>query len=267
MSIVSSSEIISILGVSSYTSEIEAIHLGIESMIKNECGKTFESTVVIELYDGGGGYYRLPLKQIPVTAVSRVSTNFEYVIKITSSTPSTSASVKVDSISVTLDIDGSIDILPIATYTTLSSLVTAINALSAKGWSASIVDSIYNSKKTSKLISRQINITAFDESSSYNYLYMGEPIDFIFIPDTNSIEAYFPLGTQNISVNYTAGSTPADIKATILTLTKSTYDRFYNSADGIKRFTIGDITMEYYDAIENIPLIKNTIYSNKKVTI
>ena len=267
MSIVSSSEIIAYIGTSSYTADVQALHLGIEQIIKNECGKPFESTSFIELYDGKGGTYHLQLKQTPVTTVSRVSADLESVIMITSSTQSTSASVKVDATNVTLDIDGSSDILPIATYTTLSSLVTAINALSAKGWSAIITNSVYNSKKTNKLISQQINVTAFEESSSINYLYMGEPVDFIFIPDTNSIEVYFSYGSQNISVQYTAGTSPADIKYAILVLTKSAYDRTTNQADGVKRYTVGDITMEYMTGISEMPFISDIIARNRKVMI
>ncbi len=266
MSIVTNSEIIAYLGVDTYTIDIEFLHEGIEQMLKNETGKPLESATFTELYDGKGGYYRLELNQQPVTAVSRVSTDIESVIKIKNTTLSTSASVKVDSTNVTLDIDGSTDILPIVSYPTLSSLVTMINTLSAKGWVAEIYDTVYNAKQTSKLIARQIDVTSFETMKEYDYLYMGEPASFKVI--NNSIEAYFPYGSQNISVTYTAGSTPADIKLAVLQLVKSSYDRsIIRNADGIKSWKAGDLSAEYFSSIQEMPFIFDIIERNKKKTV
>jgi hypothetical protein len=235
-------------------------------MIKNDCGKPFESTTYFEQYDGKGGYYRLPLDKVPVTSVSRVSSDLEAVIKIKNTTKATTASVKVDATNVTLTIDATTSTLAIATYTTLSSLVTAINLLSASGWVAEIYDSDYNDKLTNKLLAQDLDVTYFDTVRDYEYLYMGTPCNYTFIPDTNSVEAYFPLGSQNIGVNYTAGSTPEDIKYLVLSLCKSAYNRKANSADGIKRFTVGDITTEYMSMYENDVFVK-IINNNSKLTI
>lgn len=267
MSILTNSEIITELGASSYTDQIEFLHLGIEQMIKNATGKPLESTSYFELYDGKGGFYRLQLKQIPVTSVSRISVDLESVIKIKNTTLSTTASVKVDNTNVTLVIDNTTSTLAITSYPTLSSLVTAINLLSASGWVAEIYDTDYDAKLTNKLIAQQFNCTSFTSVMDYDYLYMGEPVNFKFISETNSVEAYFPYGSQNIGVNYIAGSSPADIKMAVINLVKSAYDRKTNDADGIKRFTVGDIATEYFTGISEMPFIQDVINRNRKVTI
>ena len=267
MSIVSSSEVIAKLGVSTYSAEIQELHEGIEQDVKDICGKPFESTSYFELYDGRGGLYRLPLNHVPVTSVARVSTDLQAVIKIKNTTRATTASVKVDATNVTLTIDTTTSTLAIATYTTLSSLVTAINLLSVNGWVAEIYHTDYNAKLTNKLIAQQLDVTSFDSTEDYNYLYMGEPVDFTFIPNINAVEAYFPYGSQNIGVNYTAGSTPASIKSAVLALIKVYYTRSTNQADGIKSYAVGDIRTEYYAGVEEISSIMGVLERNKAVTI
>jgi hypothetical protein len=263
--IVSSANILTYTGESSYSASLEIVHKGVEQIIKNKTGKEFESTTYVnELYDGNGGM-RLRLNHLPIISVSRVCADMEAVIRIKNTTLATTASVKVDDINVTLDIDGSTDVLAIATYPTLSALITAINALSAKGWSAEIYNTIYNTKQTSKLIPQQIDVTSFEASGQWDYLYMGEPMDFKII-NQEWIEGYFPYGSQNISVSYTAGTTPDDITLLVCSLVKAIWNQKMNSTEGIKSFTVGDI-QTVYEAIQNSDFVKGIIEDNKVVTL
>ena len=272
MSIVSSADIIAYLGISSYDAVTQAIHEGIEQIIKNECDKTFESTVYLnELYDGLGSF-RMRLRRVPITAVSRVSCSLEECIGIKNTlTDATTASVVVDATNVSLSVSGGVgnsaNVITIASYATLSLLVTKINTYSAQGWSAQISQTYHNDKKTSSLIPQQLDVTSWDVAESYSYLLIGVPITFKLIAELECIEASFPYGSQNISVSYTAGSTPKDIVLAVKSLVKALYTQKNSNAEGVKRWSTGDIEMEYFGALEANPMIKGIIERNRRVSI
>ena len=272
MSIVSSAEILAWIGSDSYDANMTLLHLGIEQMVKGQCGKEFESFTYFEFYDGKGGYYRLEVDHQPITGITRVSNGYDAVIKIKNiNTDATTASVKVDGTNVTLTVNGgagnSTSALAIATYTTLTLLVNAINALSsAYGWTAELYDNDYSAKKTALLPAQQIDVTSWVNTEDWDYLYMGEPIDFKIV-DNKYIEGYFPHGSQNIVVSYTAGSTPADIKFAILVLIKSAYSRKTVNTEGVKRFTVNEITTEYYDSIKEMPYVAEILANNTRMVV
>lgn len=275
MSIVSSANILSFTGETNYSTSLQMIHEGVEQMIVDMTDRTFVSTTYSnELYDGEGGS-RLRLNHLPITAVSRVSIDPEEVIQIKNTlTDATTAMVTVDATNVTLTVDGgagsSTSTLAIATYTTLSSLITAINALSsAYGWSASIYNTIYNDKKTNKLIAQQIDCTSFENAESYQYLLMGEPVDGrIKIIDGIWIEtdSYFPRGSQNIAVNYTGGAPSASISMLIGVLVKAIWTNHQNDTEGLKSYTVGDIQM-VYDTVQHSPMMIDILSRNTLITI
>jgi hypothetical protein len=263
--IVSSADILEVTGETTYSRELEIQHKGVEQVVRNMTGKSFEAkTYTNELYDGSGEY-RLKLNHLPIISVSRVSVDLESVVKIKNTTLSTTTSVKIDSTNATLVIDATTDILPIATYTTLSSLVTAINALSAKGWSAEIVDTVYNDKQTTKLIQEQFDVTSFKTAKDWSYLYMGEPVSFRVI-DSTWIEGYFPRGSQNVAVTYTAGSTPDDLTMMVCSLVKAVWDQKSNNTEGLKSWRVGDVEM-VYGTIQESNFFMDIINLNKNVSI
>lgn len=265
--IVSSADILDYTGETSYSRSLEITHKGVEKIIRNKTGKEFESTSYVnELYDGNGGS-RLRLDHEPITAVSRVSTDLEAVIKIKNTTLATTSSVKVDSTNVTLTIDETSSVIAIATYATLPSLVTQINTLSASGWSAEIYNTVYNAKLTSKLIPQQIDVTSFEVAEDWSYLYMGEPVSFKIV-DQKWIESDegFPKGSQNIAVSYTAGTTPDDITMLVCQLVKAVWTQKANSAEGLKSFTVGDIQM-VYQAIKDSDYVSDVLDYNKVVSL
>lgn len=272
MSIVSSSDVVTYLGVASYTADVQALHLGIEKLIKTQCGYEFEAISYFERYDGLGGYYRLELKNFPIISVSRLSTTNQAVIKIKNvNTDATTASVVINTTNVILTVNGgagnSTSTLAVATYDTLTKLVTAINALdSSYGWQAELYDNAYSAKKTALLFPQQIDVTAWTADQGWDYLYMGEPVDFIIV-DRKYIEAYFPYGSQNIAVSYTAGESKDDIKMAILELLKYAYNKKLANQEGIKRFTVGDITTEYFNGINEMPFINDIIQNNIRMVV
>jgi len=271
MSILSSAEIIAYLGASSYTADIQAIHEGIEDEIQLECGQTFESTSYFQLYDGKGGYYRLELEHTPVTDVSRVSVDWDAVIKIrNTNTDATTASVVINSTNVILTVAGgagnSTTTLAIADYATLTLLVAAIDALSSTlGWDAELYDNDFAAKKTSLLPAQQIDITSFINTAVYEYLYMGEPITFKLVD--NAIEGYFPFGSQNIAVSYTAGTATSSIKRAIYQLVKFAYEQKTGDSEGVKSWRVGEITTEYMSGVDFLPGVSKAIQLNTKVVI
>lgn len=275
MSIVSSANILTLTGESTYSTALQIYHEGIEQMIVNLTDRTFVSTTYTnELYDGKGEE-RLRLKHLPITAVSRVCTDIEEVIQVKNTlTDATTAMVTVDTTNITLTVDGgagnSTNTLAIGTYTTLSSLVTAINALSsAYGWSASIYNTIYNDKKTNKLIVQQIDCTPYTSTESYQYLLMGEPVDGrIKIIDNTYIEtdSCFPRGSQNIAVNYTGGAAKADVTMLIGILVKAMWMNHQNSTEGLKSYSDGDISV-IYEALQNTPMFRDIIGKNTLIEI
>ena len=272
MSIVSSADIIAYLGISSYDVVTQAIHEGIEQIIKNECDKAFEATTYLnELYDGLG-ICRMRLRHVPITAVSRVSCSLEECIGIKNTlTDATTASVLVDATNITLTVSGGVgnstNVITIASYATLSLLVAKINTYSAQGWSAQISQPYHDDKKTSSLIPQQLDVTSWDVAESYKYLLIGVPITFKLIAELECIEASFPYGSQNISVSYTAGSTPKDIVLAVKVLVKYLYDQKTDNAEGVKRWRVGDVEMEYFGALEANPIIKSIIERNGRVSL
>jgi hypothetical protein len=272
MSIVSSADIIAYTGASSYDVVTQAIHEGIEQSIKNDCDKAFESvTYLNELYDGLG-ICRMRLRHVPITAVSRVSASLEDCIGIKNTlTDATTVSVLVDATNVTLTVGGGVGnsttTIAIASYPTLTLLVAKINTYSALGWYAEISQSYLNDKKTSSLIPQQLDVTSWDVAESYSYLLIGVPMSFKLIAELECIEASFPYGSQNISVSYTAGATPKDIVLAVKVLTKYLYDQKTDNAEGVKRWQVGDVEMEYFGALEANPIIKSIIERNKRVSM
>ncbi len=265
--IVSSADILEYTGETSYSRSLEIVHKGVEEIIRNKTGKEFESTSYVnELYDGNGGL-RLRLDHEPITAVSRVSTDLEAVIKIKNTALATTSSVKADSANVTLTVDATSSVLAITTYATLSSLVTQINTLSVNGWSAEIYNTVYNAKLTSKLIPQQIDVTSFETAEDWSYLYMGEPVSFKIV-DQKWIESDvgFQKGSQNIAVSYTAGTTPDDITMLVCQLVKAIWSQKANNAEGLKSFRVGDIQM-VYDTINNSSFVQDIIDANRNISL
>ena len=257
MSIVSSTIIKTYTGMSDteYTNQGQYQHLGIEQAIKNYCGKSFEAeTLTNELYDGNGEF-RLWLNKRPINSITRVSFRESAIEIKNTKTDATMASVKIDATNVTLTVSGGTgahtDTLAIASYATLTLLATAINALSAYGWSAQLYDLHFGSYLTTDLIPQYLTCTSWDGIiETWHYLDIGgNPVTVRW--DAQGWIEYsggFPIGTQNVVVSYTTGSTPANITMAVLEWAKSKWVSSQSDSEGVKSFTTGQLSVEYADS-------------------
>lgn len=274
MAIVPSANIISYLGVSSYDA-VQVIHEGIEAFLKQATGQPWESTTYTnKAYDGTGGNILL-LDEMPIISIKYVIIDPYDVIKITNSkTDATLASVVIDATNVTLTVEGGAGngthTLAKADYATLTLLVSAINALLIDhGWSADIVNTAYNSLKTSYLYDQQYDVTQeVGIANHYVYIQLGDHAENIKFNVNNGqlgCDEGFPRGFQNIIITYTAGyaTPPADIAFWIMDTVKTLYLIKLNSAEGIKSWTVGDISYTYGEIAKAGISIPESIINNR----
>lgn len=109
--------------------------------IERYCNRRFRAREYDELYDGSEDH-NLMLRNFPVLSVERVAALPVSVLEVKNTDTSTNqqARVKVQSDKLTLTRVASgvttVNVLSFSSYATVSDLATAINALSAGGWSA-----------------------------------------------------------------------------------------------------------------------------------
>lgn len=226
------------------TKIISAIQNGAEKAIKNYCNRDLESTVYSEYYDGDGEQY-LQLDNYPITALTRVAKGRRSAIRVKNTSTYTSATVGVDStggLILTKD-DTSDSTVTFAAYTTISAMVTAINALGS-GWSAVIESSDYTSFKSTELV-EMYGKSAIDS----NWVYLDMPDQAIddFEVKTATGELYrlggWESGNNNIFVKYTAGfaTIPDDLQLAVKILTKYFYTKRNEESFGVKEYWAGDM--------------------------
>lgn len=185
------------------------------ALIESICDRKFISRSYAELYDGNGDRY-LYLKQWPVTAVGRLSIGYDQVLGIgCNASGATWASVRNDGTNLILIYDTSAGItttnLALGTYTTVTLLAAAINAVS--GWETTSTGDFGN-----YLTADILETPALYCLDGYAYLDMGyKAVDeWQWEEDTGRLylASGFAKGTQNIYVEYTAGysTIPADLE-------------------------------------------------------
>jgi len=227
-----------------------AMRDAIEVFVQKYCRRTFASTTyTLEKYSGIGSQY-LFLNNKPVTTISLLSVGSQDAMYIYNSYDYSYATVSVTSTGISLDRDGSNDsTLTFAAYTTISAMVTAINAVGS-GWVASVASSEYNNFKTTLLLKR-FGASAID--SNYVYLKIpNEPIyDFEVFEDLGVIYygPGFPIGNNNIFVSYVAGEANEDIKLAIKLIVKNMYSKQYDETWGLDSYRVGDITRNFATAL------------------
>jgi len=226
------------------TTIISTIKDDVEDFVSNYCNRTFESTSYsLEEYNGRG-YNKILLKNYPVTTLDRVSIGTRDAIKISNSNTGTSATVSVLSTGLRLVLDGSADVtVTFATYTTISTVVSAVNAL-GNGWSASVLSSSLSSFKSTELLPRQ---AANCLSSTWIYLQIPDIAEYDIQTDLNAgiLVLSYPVtsGFKNIFIDYTAGysssTMPDDLKLAIFILVQYVYEKAKKSMFGLETYNIG----------------------------
>jgi hypothetical protein len=228
------------------TTLIETLTDAAEQYASQYCRRTFESTSYsLERYDGGSQY--VMLKNYPVTAVTRVSVGSFQVVSVTNTADYTTASVSVSPTGVILEKDGTTaSTIAFATYTTMSTLSAAINAL-GNSWLSAVVSSTYSSYKTSSIIP-QYGQNAID--SNYVYLYVPNAAESEIDVDIDRGMVYlssgFSPGKRNVYVSYVAGysssTMPEDLKLAIKLTVKNLYKKWTEEAWSLQSYRVGDIS-------------------------
>jgi len=220
--------------------------------IEKYCRRTLRSTTYRELYDGRGDT-KLLLNEYPVTAITLVATGRIDVVRLTNSNSDAyNAYAQVDATNLELTVNGGAndgtDTLTLSSYSTITSLVSAINSLGT-GWSATNLLSSYEDWSATELIPCQA-ISAFD--STYGYLELPEQVENDFRIEMGQAEIYlptgFPVGYQNVLVRYTAGyaTTPSDLEQICIDLVNIYYRSRERSTD-VKRERLGDHDIWFAD--------------------
>ena len=216
-----------------------------EKFVSNYCRRTFESTAyTLERYSGRG-YKTINLKQYPVTIVDRVVVGTRNAISIKNTNSGTSAAVSVSSTGLRLVLDGALDATDVtfATNTTISSMITAINAIGS-GWVAASLDSSLNSFKSSDLVT-QSALGCINSQIVYLTMADEQEYDVEVDLDTGQIvlNTGFIKGFKNVFVDYTAGysdaNMPADLQLAVKIIVQYMYGRATNNVFGIEFYNIG----------------------------
>ena len=216
-----------------------------EKFVSNYCRRTFESTAyTLERYSGRG-YKTINLKQYPVTVVDRVVVGTRNAISIKNTNSGTSASVSVLTTGLRLVLDGAVDATDVtfATNTTISAMITAINAIGS-GWVAASLDSSINSFKSSDLVT-QSALGCINSQIVYLPIADEQEYDIEADLDTGQIvlNTGFSKGFKNIFVDYTAGYSdadmPADLQLAVKIIVQFMYGKATNNVFGVEFYNIG----------------------------
>jgi len=232
------------------TTVVGYIKDGVETWVQNSLlRRTLDSTAYsLKRYDGTGRKV-IWLDDYPVTVFTKLAIGTRTAIRIKNTTANSTASVSVTSSGLALELDGTVDSdLVFATYTTITTLVAAVNALGS-GWTAEVVGS-YGSFKSTELLeawgqncidSATVDIDMADEAEN----------EFQLDPTTGKLTSYrlFNCGIRNIICSYTAGysssTMPDDIRFAVMALIQSMYRKRQDETFGLTQMRAGDISAAY----------------------
>lgn len=254
MSLVAMKDIVVFLGLDTETiadKNLGILHTSIEAWVDRYCGRAFSSTSYKERYDGTGTQ-ELILDYHPIISLNRLCIGTNDGINIKNTNSSFHASVSINGTTLTLYKDGATSTLALATYTTLATLIAAINLLS--GWQAELVSSSYSSYPSNVLQeqfglqcinNRWVSLQIPDEGEDDFEVYPNEGRIFLW--------AGFPEGHRNVYVEYTAGyaTIPEDLKLAILILIKYFYQRRVEESFGVTSYSLAGVSATF--EAEGIP--------------
>jgi hypothetical protein len=239
----------------------------LKSMLKREFGTT---NYINEVHDGDGQSW-ITLDNYPVTKVKRCTTGRRDALQISnSSTDASNATAEVTTTAIRLIVEGGAnahdwkDFL-FATSTTMTTIAAAINAY-GKGWTCT-AETDYAGFASSDLLERR------------GAGCLGGATLYIPEEGVESLQVYsdgrvyrrggvFVSGTANVYVSYTAGyataDMPQDLRLAALTLMKSIYDSHNENADGLKAYSLGDISKTFGGLVEQGSWMKSVLSMYKK---
>jgi hypothetical protein len=255
MTILSNDDLYAFIGKADTGDQYGSIRDAVEEWLQSYCGRTFGSTVYKERYDGSGSN-KLILNQYPVISIERLALSAVDAVRIRCSGATTHAVVSVNSKGIVLRKDGvSNSTVLFATYTTLATVIAAINLIS--GWEATIESSTYNSYSSTELLEK---MGLFCKGTSWAYLSIPYEAEASFDVDSarGIITLYglintvpnspgFPVGIRNIFVDYTAGysTIPEDVVFAIKIMCQRTIQKNEEKSFGLSSYSIGDVSMSF----------------------
>ena len=218
---------------------VSSILTSSDKWVKEYCRRDFESATYSEIHDGGCPY--LFLKEYPITALSRISYGRDEVFSVNNTATSSYATCSCDGTNFNCNLNGSGSDLALATYTTLTTLVAAINALGS-GWVATLSSSEYGDYLSSEIINFY-GLSCIDSDIAYVEIPSGSITDFELNPNTGQVKHSFPSGFQNIYVDYTAGysTIPEDLKMAVKILVQFIYNKVQEDNLGNEYYSLGDV--------------------------
>ena len=221
------------------TSLVSSILTSTDKYVKEYCRRDFESTTYSETYDGKSG--SIFLNEYPVTALSRISYGRDEAFSVNNTSTTSYATCSCDGTNFTCNLNGSTNDLALATYTTLTTLVAAINAL-GDGWVATLTASSYGDILSSEIINFY-GRACLDTNTAYIEIRDEDLSDFELNPNTGEINHTFPTGFQNIFVDYTAGysSIPDDLQMAVKILVQHIYSKAQEDNFGNEYYSLGDV--------------------------
>ena len=233
----------------------------VEVWVKSYCNQTFESTTYRERVDGSGTQ-ELFLDHYPIIALYRLSIDTIDGVRVKNTNTTGHASVSVNSTAVTLYKDGTVNTLALATYSTLTLLVAAINALS--GWSASLADSDYGAYPSTCLL-EQYGLQCINNREAPLQIPDEGESDFEIYPDEGRIHLHFgfPEGHRNIYIEYIAGyaTIPEDLKLAVKIVVKYLYQKRTEESFGLSNYSSGGISVSFE---KEIPVQASMLLDNYK---
>ena len=219
---------------------VSSILTSTDKYIKNYCRRDFESADFSDIYNGGGN--SIFLKQYPITALSRVAYGRDEAFSVNNTATSSYATCSCNGTNFTCNLNGSGSDLALATYTTITTLVAAINALGS-GWVA-VANSGYGDFLSSEIINFY-GKSCLDNDIAYVEIPAESLTDFILNADTGEMvhNTHFPNGVQNIFVDYTAGysTVPTDLQMAVMILVQYIYSKVKEDNLGNEYYSLGDV--------------------------
>jgi hypothetical protein len=195
--------------------------------IERACKREFTLQAYTEVYNGEGmPYMMIHLANFPVVEITRIATSPQAVVEI-KNTSSSNQRATVATTSTGLRLVRVASAVPttsdlaFATYTTLTTLVAAVNALS-NGWSASVV-SPYGAFPSADLLPLQGAATALNGGTKLEMYtedspawgssgiwtspwgYVGDGPGWRLDAGPGKLIGAWPQGLQNIRIDYRAG--------------------------------------------------------------
>lgn len=225
------------------------IHKAVEKWIQETyCFREFELKEHKEFYHGEGNT-RLFLKNFPVSSITMLATDRQDGIRIKNTTTVSYATVNADGTSLILNLNGTKSTLSLSTYSTLTTLVDAINALGS-GWTASLTNTSLASFASS-LIFETYGFNCINNQYVYLQIPDGLEYDFKMHKDGGIIENPFgfPKGFNNIFVWYDAGYSaadmPEDLKLVVKMLVQSVFQKQDERAFNLTNYSVGGISLAF----------------------